>query len=102
MEMVKKLAAEHPVVIFSKSNCCMTHTPETLIRNFGANPVVHNLDQLPNGHQLERDLLEMGLNPTVPAVFVGGQLVGGSNEVLSLKIQGKLKQMLIDAKSIWV
>ncbi|KAM7500595.1 hypothetical protein LguiA_025009 [Lonicera macranthoides] len=102
MEMVKTLATEHPVVIFSKTNCCITHTPETLIRNFGANPVVHKLDQLPKGHQLERELLESGLNPSVPAVFIGGQMVGGSNEVLSLKIQGKLKQMLIDAKAIWV
>ncbi|XP_070057929.1 monothiol glutaredoxin-S2-like [Nicotiana tomentosiformis] len=102
MDMVMKLGAQSPVVIFSRSTCCMSHTIETLIRNFGANPTVYELDRLQNGKELERALVELGCQPSVPAVFIGNELVGGSNEIMSLNIRGKLKQLLIRANAIWV
>ncbi|OIT08348.1 PREDICTED: monothiol glutaredoxin-S2-like [Nicotiana attenuata] len=102
MDMVMKLGAQSPVVIFSRSTCCMSHTIETLIRNFGANPTVYELDRLQNGRELERALIELGCQPSFPAVFIGNELVGGSNEIMSLNIRGKLKQLLIRANAIWV
>ncbi|CAN1188503.1 GRXC11 [Linum perenne] len=38
----------------------------------------------------------------VPAVFIGGIFVGSAKEVLSLHLDGTLKQMLIAAKAIWL
>nr|XP_009759599.1 PREDICTED: monothiol glutaredoxin-S2-like [Nicotiana sylvestris]XP_016449581.1 PREDICTED: monothiol glutaredoxin-S2-like [Nicotiana tabacum] len=102
MDMVMKLGAQSPVVIFSRSTCCMSHTIETLIRNFGANPTIYELDRLQNGRELERALIELGCQTSVPAVFIGNELVGGSNEIMSLNIRGKLKQLLIRANAIWV
>lgn len=102
MDTVKRLGSEDPVVIFSKSSCCISHTIKTLIRNFGANPTVYELDELPNGKEMENALVELGRNPSVPAVFIGKKLVGGANEVMSLNVKGKLKPMLIKAKAIWV
>ncbi|TMW90410.1 hypothetical protein EJD97_015729 [Solanum chilense] len=102
MEMVMKMGAQSPVVIFSRSTCCISHTIETLIRNFGANPIVYELDRLQNGKELERALVEIGCQQIVPVVFIGNELVGGSNEIMSLNIRGKLKQLLIKANAIWV
>ncbi|KAH0683211.1 hypothetical protein KY290_021799 [Solanum tuberosum] len=103
MERVMKLGGESPVVIFTKSNCCISHSIETLIRSFGANPTIYELDELPNGMEMERALVELGCKPSVPAVFIGKELVGGSNEIMSLNLRGnKLKQLLIRAKAIWV
>ncbi|XP_016444269.1 monothiol glutaredoxin-S6-like [Nicotiana tabacum] len=102
MDMVMKLGAQSPVVIFSRSTCCMSHTIETLIRNFGANFTVYELDRFQNGKELERALVELGCQPSVPAVFIGNELIGGSNEIMSLNIRGKLKQLLIRANAIWV
>ncbi|XP_059309642.1 monothiol glutaredoxin-S1-like [Lycium ferocissimum] len=103
MERVMKLGAESPVVIFTKSSCCMSHTIESLIRNFGANPTVYELDELSNGIEMENALVELGCKPSVPAVFIGKEFVGGSNEVMSLNLRGnKLKQLLIRANAIWV
>ncbi|XP_019178980.1 PREDICTED: monothiol glutaredoxin-S6-like [Ipomoea nil] len=103
MEKVMELGAESPVVIFSKSSCCISHSIETLIRGFGANPSVYKLDELAEGAQMEKALVEMGCNPSgVPAVFIGKHFVGGSNEIMSLNVKGKLKKMLIDANAIWV
>ncbi|KAL1567995.1 monothiol glutaredoxin-S6-like [Salvia divinorum] len=102
MERVKEVVAQSPVVIFSKSGCCMSHTIMILIRGFGANPAVYELDRLPNGVEMEKALIGLGCNPSVPAVFVGRNFMGGSHEVMSLNIQGKLKPLLIKANAIWM
>ncbi|KAK8661718.1 hypothetical protein V6N13_091314 [Hibiscus sabdariffa] len=80
MERVTKLASEKPVVIFSKSSCCMSHTIKTLFYEFGVDPAVHELDEIPRGCEIEQALLRLGCNPSVPAVFIGGEFVGGANE----------------------
>ncbi|KAJ7977508.1 Monothiol glutaredoxin-S6 [Quillaja saponaria] len=102
MEMVTRLAAEKPVVIFSKSNCCMSYSVKSLICSFGANPTVFEIDKIPNGQQIERELLQLGCRPSVPAVFIGEQFIGGANEVISLNVQSKLAQLLIRAGAIFI
>ncbi|XP_042020242.1 monothiol glutaredoxin-S2-like [Salvia splendens] len=102
MDTIVKLGSESPVVIFSKSNCCMSHTIDTLIRGYGANPRVYELDRMDEGDKMEKELMALGCNPSVPAVFINKEFVGGSNEVMSLNIRGKLKPLLIKANAIWV
>ncbi|KAI3783142.1 hypothetical protein L2E82_13206 [Cichorium intybus] len=94
MAMVTRAVAENPVVIFSKSSCCMCHTIKSLINSFGSNPVVYELDEHPDGQQLEMELKALGCKPSVPAVFIGQNLLGGSNEIMSLHLQGKLAKLL--------
>ncbi|XP_059625747.1 monothiol glutaredoxin-S6 [Cornus florida] len=101
MDSVMSLVGENPAVIFSKSSCCMCHTIVQLIRGFGANLTVYELDQLPKGKQIERELLALGRNPSVPAVFVGQKLIGGANEVMALHVQNELGPMLIKAGAIF-
>ncbi|XP_028751703.1 monothiol glutaredoxin-S2-like [Neltuma alba] len=102
MESVRNMASERPVVIFSKSSCCMCHTIRTLFAEFGVNPAVHELDQIPAGREVEQALLRLGCSPAVPAVFIGGELVGGTNEVMSLHLNRSLIPMLKRAGAIWV
>ncbi|CAN4106796.1 unnamed protein product [Withania somnifera] len=90
MDMVMKLGAASAVVIFTKSSCCICQSIETLIRSFGANPVVYELDTLPNGKQMEKALIELGCQPSVPAIFIGKEFIGGANEIMSLNVRGKL------------
>ncbi|KAK6141322.1 hypothetical protein DH2020_024958 [Rehmannia glutinosa] len=54
---MKRMTADKSVVIFGKSTCCMSHTIKTLICSFGANPTIYELDEMPNGQQLERALV---------------------------------------------
>ncbi|XWS39061.1 hypothetical protein CRYUN_Cryun18bG0017700 [Craigia yunnanensis] len=102
MERVTKLASEKPIVIFSKSYCCMCHTIKTLFIEFGANPAVHELDEIPRGREIEQALLRLGCNPSVPAVFIGGELVGGANEVMSLHLRQSLIPKLRQVGALWV
>ena len=102
MATVTRLVAEKPVVIFSKNSCCMSHTIKTLIYSFGANPTVYELDEHPNGPQLEKELKALGHKTSVPAVYIGQELIGGPNEIMTLHLKGKLVQLLKKANAIWV
>ncbi|KAJ9187732.1 hypothetical protein P3X46_003154 [Hevea brasiliensis] len=101
MDAVTRLVAERPLVIFSKSTCDMCHSIKTLIRGFGANPTVYELDQIPNGQQIERALQQLGCQ-NVPAVFIGGECVGGDRQVMSLLVKNQLGPLLKRAGAIWV
>ncbi|KAG2727202.1 hypothetical protein I3760_01G147400 [Carya illinoinensis] len=97
------MTSERPVVIFSRSSCCMCHTiKELFITKYGVNATVHEVDEIPRGRGIEQALLRLGCNPTVPAVFIGGELVGGTNEVMNLHLKRSLKPMLQRAGAIWV
>ncbi|CAA2983160.1 monothiol glutaredoxin-S2-like isoform X2 [Olea europaea var. sylvestris] len=102
MERVNRIVAEKPLVIFSKSSCCMSHTIKILFNEFGVNPAVYELDEIPRGGDIEQALLRFGCNPAVPAVFIGGEFVGGENEVMSLHLRQSLKPMLKRAGALWV
>lgn len=99
---VARLASERPVVIFSKSSCCMCHTIKTLFSDFGVNPAVHELDEMPRGREIEQALARLGCNPTVPTVFIGGERVGGTNEIMTLHLNRSLIPMLKRAGALWV
>ncbi|CAM8887493.1 hypothetical protein QQ045_026086 [Rhodiola kirilowii] len=102
MERVNKMVSEKPVVIFSKTSCCMSHTVKTLLCDFGVNPMVYELDEISRGKEIEQALTRLGCDPAVPAVFIGGELVGGANEIMSLHLNRSLKPMLKRAGALWV
>jgi glutaredoxin 3 len=104
-ERVKKLASQHAVVIFGGSNCCMCHTVQTLFTQLGVSWAVHELDKDPQRKEVERVLAAMVV-PTrsapVPAVFIGGALVGTTDRVMSLHIGGQLVPLLRQAGALWL
>ncbi|XP_011013754.1 PREDICTED: monothiol glutaredoxin-S6-like [Populus euphratica] len=102
MDVVNVMIQGKPVVIFRKSSCCMSHSVESLIRGFGANLTVYELDRITNGHQIERALVQLGFRQSLPAVFIGQQLVGNERQVMSLHVQNQLVPLLIQAGAIWM
>ncbi|KAK2412387.1 thioredoxin superfamily protein [Trifolium repens] len=59
---------------------------------------VDNLFELP---AIYASYLVLDVTPSVPAVFIGGKYVGSSKDVISLHVDGSLKQLHMDAKAIW-
>ncbi|GMH27771.1 hypothetical protein Nepgr_029614 [Nepenthes gracilis] len=102
MDALRRLVDEKPVVVFSRSSCCVSHSMKQLICSYGANLTVYELDEIPNGREVDRALQSIGCRPSVPAVFIGQKFVGGANEVISLQVQGKLVPMLMEAGAIFV
>ncbi|XP_030552550.1 glutaredoxin-C6-like [Rhodamnia argentea] len=98
---IQRLISEHPVIIFSRSSCCMCHVMRKLLASVGVNPTVIELDDD------EIDAIPTtpdpasggggrgGANPP-PAVFIGGSCVGGLESLVALHLSGHLVPKLAE------
>lgn len=103
VERVERLATENAVVVFSCNSCCMSYVVKRLLCNLGVNPMVIELDQESGGTEMEEALMKMvGERLAIPAVFVGGKLVGGVDRLLAAHISGNLIPQLKDAGALWL
>lgn len=94
MDKVLRLTTENGVVIFSKSTCCLCYAVNFLFQELGVASYVHEIDQDPEGKEMEKALVRMGCNAPFPAVFINGKLIGSTNEVMSLHLSGSLLPLL--------
>ncbi|KAG2562046.1 glutaredoxin-C15-like [Panicum virgatum] len=102
-DRVATLSTEKAVVVFTASQCPMCHTVLSLFSDLSVCAAVHEVDQDLRGREVERELARrLGRTPPVPAVFIGGNLVGSTDRVMSLHLAGKLVPMLKAAGAIWV
>lgn len=125
LERVARMASGNAVVVFSVSGCCMCYAVKRLLLGMGVAPTVYELDQLDDDEEeagcggriqavLAHLLAEGGGGPDqystsssanaagVPAVFVGGKLLGGVEEVMSCHINGSLVPLLKQAGALWL
>ncbi|XP_052210127.1 glutaredoxin-C6-like [Diospyros lotus] len=94
---IQRLISENPVVIFSRSGCCMCHVMKRLLSSIGVHPTVIELD----------DDDEIAALPTAagggpPAVFIGGALVGGLESLVALHLGGHLVPRLVEVGALGV
>ncbi|OWM78028.1 monothiol glutaredoxin-S11-like [Punica granatum] len=94
MDKVMRCAADKGVVIFSKSSCCLCYSVSILFQELGVNPQIYEIDREPDCREIERALVRMGCTAPIPAVFIGGKLIGSTNEVMSLHLSGALTPLL--------
>lgn len=80
----------------------MCHAIKRLFYEQGVSPMVIELDEDSRGKEMERALMRLGCNPSVPAVFIGGKFIGSADTVMGLHLTGSLKNMLKDAGAIWL
>lgn len=99
------MAAENAVVMFSISSCCMCHAVKRLFCGMGVNPTVYELDEDPRGKEIEKALMRLmgsSSSAAVPAVFIGGKLVGSMDRVMASHINGSLVPLLKNAGALWL
>ncbi|KAL8538486.1 hypothetical protein ACS0TY_000479 [Phlomoides rotata] len=102
-ERIERMAAASAVVIFSMSTCCMCHAVKRLFCSMGVNPTVYEIDVDPKGAELEAALKRMLRGESaVPAVFIGGKMVGAMDSVMAAHISGALVPLLKDAGALWL
>jgi glutaredoxin len=71
-EAVRRAVAESPVVVVGRRGCCLSHTVKQLLQGLGVNPAMHEVAD-------EAELavaVQGGEAAALPAVFVGGRLLG--------------------------
>ncbi|KAK7270223.1 hypothetical protein RIF29_23216 [Crotalaria pallida] len=100
MEKVMRLATEKGVVIFTKSSCCLCYAVNVLFKEIGIIPAVYEIDKDPECREMEKAITRLGCAAPVPAVFIGGKLVGSTNEVMSLHLSGSLIPLLQPYQSL--
>lgn len=93
---IQRLIAENPVVIFTRSSCCMCHVMKKLLCAIGVHPTVIELEEdeiaaLPSGD----DEVIPGAGDA-PAVFIGGTRVGGLESLVALHLSGRLVPRLVE------
>lgn len=105
MERIERLAGENAVVLFSVSTCCMCHVVKRLLCGLGVNLTVYELDEVDVGGAHVQTALGRfvgDLSQPVPAVFIGGKLVGGLDHVMAAHISGNLVPLLKEAGALWL
>ncbi|MBA2536010.1 MAG: Grx4 family monothiol glutaredoxin [Actinobacteria bacterium] len=95
-EKIRETIESEPVVLFMKGTpeqvyCGNSGRALEALRSVGA-PVT-TVDVLPDP-RIRQELSALSNWPTIPQVFVGGELVGGADIVQELAETGELKQKL--------
>ncbi|AQK88516.1 Monothiol glutaredoxin-S5 [Zea mays] len=94
-EEVRRAVAECPVLVVGVRGCCLSHVVKRLLQGLGVNPAVHEVAGA------EADLAAAGV-AALPAVFVGGRLLGGLDRLMAAHISGDLVPILKDAGALWL
>lgn len=102
--LVDEAISTYPVLIFSKTFCPYCHSAKSNIHRAGAEitnfspPKIFELDTMGSqGRAIQSYLAKLTGRRTVPNVFIGGQSVGGGNEIAGYANRNVLKQMLTQA-----
>ncbi|KAK3138003.1 hypothetical protein QOZ80_5AG0363210 [Eleusine coracana subsp. coracana] len=99
-EEVRRAVAECPVLVVGRRGCCLSHVVKRLLQGLGVNPAVH---EVAGGEAELAGLVDGGdVVPALPAVFVGGRLLGGLDRLMAVHISGDLVPILKDAGALWL
>jgi glutaredoxin 3 len=89
--------SSNKVVVFSKTYCPYCKATKELFKKpefSGITPVYHELDKRDDGLPIQKTLLQMSGQRTVPSVWIGGKFVGGNSDAQDLYKSGELLTML--------
>jgi glutaredoxin 3 len=82
------------VVVFSKSYCPYCLATKSLFKGLGVPVRVIELDQRPDGGEIQGALLQRTGQRTVPNTFIGGVHLGGNDSAQAAARSGELQKKL--------
>ncbi|KAI3988079.1 hypothetical protein MKX01_011868 [Papaver californicum] len=112
--MVKSMVMENAVIIFGRRGCCMSHVIKHLLLASGVNPAIYEVDGAEDEVVLVDELRELatcdminnmnGINrgDQFLAVYIGGHLFGGLEQLMGAHISGGLIPILNKAGALWL
>uniref|UniRef100_A0A060T8Z1 ARAD1C33550p n=1 Tax=Blastobotrys adeninivorans TaxID=409370 RepID=A0A060T8Z1_BLAAD len=93
-DKVEQYIKEHKVFIASKSYCPFCKRAKDLLRSLDVEFFAIELDQIPDGAEIQDILEEITKQRTVPNIFINGVHVGGCDDLFKAHDSGKLKELL--------
>ncbi|XP_062181202.1 monothiol glutaredoxin-S9-like [Phragmites australis] len=95
-EEVRRAVAESSVLVVGRRGCCLSHVVKRLLQGLGVNPAVHEVaGEAELAGVVDGDV-------ALPAVFVGGRLLGGLDRLMAVHISGELVPILKKAGALWL
>jgi glutaredoxin 3 len=91
---INQLVNQDKVVIFSKTSCPYCFDAKEVFDKIGQKYTVVELNNHPQGPQVQDALKEMTGARTVPRVFVNGQCIGGGSDTVNMYKTGNLEKIL--------
>lgn len=102
LQFIQSENENNQVVIWSKSFCPYCSETKKLFQSLSNNkesdPIqikIHELDRESNGDAIQKALLQMTGQRTVPNVFVNNQHVGGNDNCQAANRSGNLRTLLL-------
>ncbi|PHU04369.1 hypothetical protein BC332_25191 [Capsicum chinense] len=102
---VVKSVSENAIIVIATRECCMCHVVKNLLLGLGVNPTIFEVNNEDEDYvKKELSIIAAGANGTIelPVVFVGGNLFGGLERVMSTHISGELVPILKQAGALWL
>ncbi|KAI9028785.1 glutaredoxin [Hyaloraphidium curvatum] len=97
-EKVAQLIKDNKIMVFSKSYCPYCDTAKSTLNKMGLDYKRVELDEIPDGSQIQAYLQQITGQRTVPNIFVRERHVGGCDATLDAVRRGTF-QALVDGKS---
>ena len=93
LERIKKQVEESPVILYMKGTpqmpmCGFSSTIVKILNHYGVNFKATNVLEDPN---IRQELSKHSNWPTIPQLFVGGELIGGCDIALEMHNEGTLE-----------
>ncbi|KAK4412629.1 Glutaredoxin-C6 [Sesamum alatum] len=109
---IRRLISENPVIIFSRSSCCMCHVMKRLLSTVGVHPTVIELEEdeiaalSPRGDNNNNNDYSSSASPVLggasgaPALYIGGACVGGLESLVALHLSNNLVPKLVEVGAL--
>ncbi|KAI1294836.1 Thioredoxin reductase 1, cytoplasmic [Halotydeus destructor] len=95
-DLVDQGIGNNKVMIFSKTTCPFCKKVKDLFDSLNVSYHIVEIDELDNGPEVQSVLAEKTGRKTVPQVFIKGNFVGGCDDTIAAKDDGKLAELLRD------
>mmetsp|Transcript_21718 Transcript_21718/g.53064 ORF Transcript_21718/g.53064 Transcript_21718/m.53064 type:complete len:129 (-) Transcript_21718:52-438(-) len=96
-KMVSDEIKKHKVIVFSKSYCPFCKAVKKLFDEQGVAYTVVELDKHKRGAEVQKALLDLTGQRTVPSVHINGKHVGGASDTFEKHEAGELAKLIADA-----
>ncbi|KAK9807721.1 hypothetical protein WJX72_007166 [[Myrmecia] bisecta] len=94
---LQQLVNAHPILVVSKTWCPFCTQALAILKDYNAAVHTVQVDQVKGGSALQAAVKKDYQHSTVPAVFINGTLIGGSDALLALHQSGALHGLLASA-----
>ena len=98
LEKVRSLISTGKVLVFSKTWCPYCDEAKDILSSANVKYDAFELDKLPDGEAMQKALLQVSGQRTVPNIFIAQKHIGGCSDLKAKIDNGQVIEILEEAK----